>query len=163
MLHNQTPAPDFSLRDHDGQARTLTELRGDKPLVLFYYRGAFCPTSRKQLGDYADNYSRFAPLGAELVAISVDAPATSRELADQLKLEFTLLSDSDFEFAKHYGVYKSDDTEGPQPHGEPAVFILDVDGKIAYSQVQTGPKGSANPADIALVLFYMHGNGGRYS
>lgn len=56
MLRNQTLAPEFSLQDQDGQQRTLTELRGDKPLLLFYYRGAFCPTSHKQLTDYADIY-----------------------------------------------------------------------------------------------------------
>ena len=89
-------------------------------------------------------------------------PTLSRELADDLKIEFTLLSDVDFQVAQSYGVYKSDDTEGPQPHGEPAVFIMDVDGKVAYSQIQTGPKGSANPADLALILLYMKGNGGRY-
>ena len=59
-------------------------------------------------------------------------------------------------------LYRSDDEEGPQPHGEPAVFIIDADGNLAYSQVQTGPKGSANPADLALVLLYMRDNGGRY-
>ena len=162
MLRNQTPAPDFSLFDHEGKQRTLTELRSDKTLLLFYYRGEFCPTSRKQLADFADNYSRFEPLGAELVAISVDPPETSRLLREQLKLEFTLLSDSDFKVAQSYGVYRSDDTDGPQPHGEPAVFIIDIDGKLAYSQVQTGPKGSANPADLALVLLFMRDNGGRY-
>ncbi len=162
MLRNQTPAPDFSLRDHNGGERTLSELRGDKTLLLFYYRGEFCPTSRKQLMDFADNYSRFEPLGAELIAISVDPPETSRELRDKLKIEFTLLCDSDFKFAESYGVYRSDDKDGPQPHGEPAVFVIDTGGNLAYSQVQTGPKGSANPADLALVLLYMHDNGGRY-
>lgn len=162
MLRNQTPAPGFSLRDQEGQQRTLSELRGDKMLLLFYYRGEFCPTSRKGLMDFADIYSRFEPLGAELVAVSVDPPETSRDLRDQMKLEFTLLCDTDFEVSQSYGVYRSDDTDGPQPHGEPAVFILDVDGNLAYSQVQTGPKGSANPADLALMLLYMRDNGGRY-
>lgn len=162
MLRNQAQAPDFTLQDKNGKERTLSELCGDKPLLLFYYRGAFCPTSHKQLTDYADIYSRFKPLGAELVAVSVDDPETSRRLADELKIKFPLLSDTDFKFARDYGVYKSDDTEGPQPHGEPAIFILDVDGKIAYSQIQTGPKGSANPAELALVLLYMRDNGGKY-
>ena len=162
MLRNQTPAPDFSLPDQDGQTRTLAELRGDQPLLLFYYRGAFCPTSHKQLTDYADIYSRFKPLGANLVAVSVDAPETSRQLAAELKVQFPLLSDAEFQLASDYGVYKSDDEEGPQPHGEPAIFIIDSDGKIAYSQIQTGPKGSANPAELALVLLYMRDNGGRY-
>ena len=162
MLRNQTPAPEFSLLDQDGQQRTLTELRGDKPLLLFYYRGAFCPTSAKQLTDYADIYSRFKPLDAELVAVSVDDSETSRKLADDLRLKFPLLSDTEFQLATDYGIYKSDDEGGPQPHGEPAIFIIDVDGKIAYSQVQTGPKGSANPAELATVLLYMRDNGGKY-
>ena len=162
MLRNQTSAPEFTLQDQNGQSHTLTELRGDKPLLLFYYRGAFCPTSAKQLTDYADIYSRFKPLGAGLAAISVDAPETSRQLADDLKLKFPLLSDVDFKTAHDYGVYKSDDESGPQPHGEPAIFILDVNGKIVYSQIQTGPKGSANPAELAMILLYMRDNGGRY-
>jgi len=162
MIRNQNPAPDFSLRDHEGQQQTLSELRGDKLMLLFYYRGEFCPTSRKGLMDFADIYSRFESLGAELVAVSVDPPETSRELRDQMKLPFTLLSDIDFQVAQSYGVYRSDDEDGPQPHGEPAVFIIDADGNLAYSQVQTGPKGSANPADLALMLLYMHNNGGRY-
>ncbi len=162
MLRNQTLAPEFSLLDQDGKQQTLTELRGDQPLLLFYYRGAFCPTTHKQLTDYADIYSRFKPLGAQLVAVSVDAPETSQKLADELKVEFPLLSDTEFSLAQDYGVYKSDDTEGPQPHGEPAIFIIDSEGKIAYSQIQTGPKGSANPAELALVLLYMRDNGGKY-
>ena len=162
MLRNQTSAPEFSLLDQDGQQRTLSELRGDQPLLLFYYRGAFCPTSAKQMTDYADIYSRFEPLGAQLVAVSVDSPETSREYADKMRIKFPLLSDTEFKMASDYGVYKSDDEEGPQPHGEPAVFIIDSDGKIAYSQIQTGPKGSANPAELALVLLYMRDNGGKY-
>ena len=162
MLRNQSPAPDFSLLDQDGQQRTLAELHGGQPLLLFYYRGAFCPTSHKQITDYADIYSRFEPLGAHLVAVSVDDPETSRQFADELKVQFPLLSDVDFKLAQDYGVYKSDDTEGPQPHGEPAIFIIDADGKIAYSQIQTGPKGSANPAELALVLLYMRDNDGKY-
>ena len=162
MLRNQTPAPNFSLLDQDGNERTLSQLRGDKPLLLFFYRGAFCGTSRKQLIDYADNYGRFQSVGAEIVAISVDSPNASRDLANDLEIEFPLLSDADFQVSHSYGVYQSDDDEGPQPHGEPAVFVVDVDGKIAYSQIQSGPRASANAADMALVLLYMRENGGRY-
>ena len=162
MLRNQTPAPDFTLLDQDGQTRTLTQLRGDQPLLIFFYRGAFCGTSRKQLIDYADNYGRLEPIGAQLVAISVDTPDDSRQLTDDLDLPFPLLCDADFTVSQSYGVYRSDDDEGPQPHGEPAVFIVDVDGNIAFSQVQSGPRGSASAPDMALVLLYMRENGGRY-
>lgn len=162
MLRNQTPAPDFTLRDHQGQERSLSQLRGGKAIALFFFRGEFCPTSYKGLADYADIYPRFEALDADFAAISIDTPETLGELRETMRLPFTLLSDSDFKVSESYGVYRSDDEEGPQPHGEPAAFILDADGNIAYSQVQTGPKGSADPASLALVLLYMRDNGGRY-
>ena len=163
MLRNLTPAPDFTLRDEQGHERSLDDLRAGKPLVIFFFRGAFCPTARKDLLAYANVYSRIQALGAELVAISVDTPEELHRLRHRLGLEFALLSDPDFIVSARYGVYCSDEVEeGPQPHGEPAIFILDVDGNIAYSQVQSGPKGHANPAEMVLILLYMKSNGGRY-
>lgn len=163
MLRNLTPAPEFELLNENGYSRSLQQLRAGRPLVLFFFRGAFCPTSRRDLMNYANTYARIRDVGAHLVAISVDDSDTLRELKARLELPFHLLSDSDFSVSRKYGIYESDETdEGPQPHGEPAVYVLDVDGNIAYSQIQSGPKGHANPAEIALVLLYMQNNGGRY-
>jgi peroxiredoxin len=163
MLRNKTPAPDFALQDDSGEQRSLAELHADKPLVLFFFRGSFCPTSHRDLLAYTDVYERVLSIGADMVAISVDTPKVLQSLRERLHLPFTLLSDSDFAVSGLYGIYSSDEVEeGPQPHGEPAVFILDAEAKIVYSQIQTGPKGHANPADTVLMLLYMANNGGRY-
>jgi peroxiredoxin len=75
----------------------------------------------------------------------------------------SVLSDPDFAVSGRYGVYRSDEVDkGPQPHGEPAVFLLDVQGDIAYTQILSSPKGLANPAEMALVLLYMCHHIGRY-
>ncbi len=98
-----------------------------------------------------------------MVAVSADSIENHRALKARLGLPFQLLSDPGMKAALRYGVYRSDELEeGPQPHGEPAIFILDIDGRIAYSQVQTGPKGAAQPAEMVLVLLYMSQHGGRY-
>lgn len=162
MLRNHAPAPEFTLPDQFGAPRSLDELRGDRPFLLLFYRGAFCPTARKDLLAYANVYGRIQAAGGEMAAISADDADTTRALRDRLELPFPILSDQDFAVSEGYGVYRSDDEEGPQPHGEPALFIVDVDGRIAYSQIQTGPKGAASPSEMALVLFYMARNGGRY-
>jgi peroxiredoxin len=162
MLRNGTPAPGFALRDDTNNEQSLIELHGGAPLVLYFFRGDFCPTARRDLMNYNDAYSRFRAAGANLVAISADTPGTLHLMKFRLGLQFPLLSDSSFETSRAYGVYESDDGEGPQPHGEPAVFIVDVDGNIAFSQIQTGPKAHANPAELAMILFYMQQNGGRY-
>ncbi len=101
--------------------------------------------------------------GAQMVAISVDAPAALRRLRETLDLPFALLSDPDFAVSQNYGIYQSDETEaGPQPHGEPGLFVLDATGRLEFSQVQSGPKGAASPGEILLVLLYMQHHDGRY-
>ena len=47
-------------------------------------------------------------------------------------------------------------------YAEPVLFIVDVDGKVAYFTIASGPKGLPSPGDIAPVLLYMKGHGGRY-
>lgn len=163
MLRNQTPAPDFILPDEQGQPRSLDSLRPGQPLLLFFTRFAACPTSRRDLLAYADVVSRLRAVGTSMAAISADTVENHRHLHERLELPFPLLSDSDFAVSGRYGIYRSDEVEeGPQPHGEPAVFLLDIDGNLAFSQIQTGPKGTADPAALVLVLLYMHRNGGRY-
>ena len=164
MLRNKTPAPDFSLPDDDGEMRALDSLRlAGKPLLLFFYRFEHCPTSHRDLLAYANIYNRLEMIGADMAAISVDPPEAQCRLKRRLGLPFPMLSDADFSVSQTYGIYESDETdEGPQPHGEPAVFLIDGDGNIAYSQVQTGPKGTADPAGLAMVLLYMANSDGRY-
>ncbi len=163
MLRNKTPAPNFSLKDEHGTQRELAQLRRGKLLTVVFFRGAFCPTSRRDLMSYSNIYASLQAMNGELVAISVDDSEALNQLKEALELPFHLLSDADFSIARLYGVYESDETdEGPQPHAEPAVFLLDIDGKIAYSQLQSGPKGHANAAELALIVFYMSQNNGSY-
>jgi len=162
MLKNASLAPDFTLPDESGELQSLSDLRNSKPLLLLFYRGSFCPTAQRDLLDFANVYSRIKSVGADMVAISAENEAVGAMLKEKLGLPFALLSDKGFAVSNRYGVYESEDGEGPQPHGEPALFILDAEGRIAYSQVMTGPKGIANPAEMVFILLYMSQNGGRY-
>lgn len=162
MLRNGTAAPDFRLPDTDNAPRALADLRHGAPLALYFFRCAGCPSARRDLAAWVETHNRITDFGASMVAISADSVENHRYLKERLGAPYPILSDVGFKVSETYGVYRSDDGEEPEPHGEPAIFVLDVDGRIAYSQVQTGPKGSANPYAIALVLFYMSRNDGRY-
>jgi peroxiredoxin len=163
MLRNGTLAPKFSLLNTDGQTITFEQIHGGKPLIILFFRGEFCPSASRDLISYANTYSRIKSLDAELIGISADTPANHQSIKEKLWVPFPLLSDPGMVVGETYGVYRSDDEgEGPDPHNEPAVFIIDVDGKIAYSQILTGPKGTADPADMTLILLYMSQNGGKY-
>jgi len=162
MLRNGTPAPDFTLRNHEGRERSLEDLRNGQVLVLHFFRGTFCPTSHRDLMNLSDVYERFAMLGAELVCISADSPEKLAALRRKLGLQMPLLADENYEIAPLYGVYESDDGEGPPRHAEPALFMLDVNGNIAWSQIQSGPKGLASVGEIMLILIMMAANEGVY-
>jgi peroxiredoxin len=163
MLRNKAVVPDFRLPDVDGNLVGLADLHQGRPLVIMFFRGEFCPTARRDLSTYSNVYSRIQALGAELVGISADSTQNHQRLRDDLWIQFPLLSDTDFTVSTAYGVYKSDDVgEGPEPHGEPALFIVDADSRIAYSQIMTGPKGIADPGEIAMIVMYMAMNEGRY-
>jgi peroxiredoxin len=163
MLRNLQTPPVFSLPDDAGTLRSLDELHGEKALVLLFFRGAFCATARRDLLAYQDIYERIGWTGAELVAVSVDAPDELRQLREQLGLEFPLLSDANFRVSQQYGIYESDETdEGPQPHGEPGLFVLDARGRLIFSQIQTGPKGACPANEVLLMLLYMQQNGRKY-
>ncbi len=163
LLRNNTPAPDFSLLDHEGNRRLLADVRHERALVLLFFRGAFCATSRRDLLAWSDIHERIQWLNAELVAVSVDPPDELSRLKASLQLPFTLLSDESFEVSRLYGIYESDEIEaGPQPHGEPATFVLDAGGRLVYSQLQSGPKGAAPANEILLMLLFMHQHGGLY-
>lgn len=163
MFRNGIPAPPFSLSDEAKRLRALEELRADKPLVLLFFRGAFCATSRRDLLAWSDLFERIEWLGAGLVALSVDAPDELGRLKQTLELPFSLLSDADFSVSRTYGIYESDEREaGPQPHGEPGTFVLDRNGCFAFSQIQSGPKGAANANEILLMLLLMQKQNGFY-
>ena len=163
MLRNLSFPPDFSLPDDQNQLRTLDELRSEKPLVVLFFRGAFCATSRRDLLAYGDIFERIEKLGAGLVAVSVDSSAELQRLRAKLDLKFPLLSDANFAVSARYGVYVSDETDaGPQPHGEPATFVLDARGRLIFSQIQSGPKAAASASEVLLMLLYMTQNDGEY-
>lgn len=163
MLRNLSLPPDFSLPDYQNQPFLLSQRRGTSALVVLFFRGAFCATARRDLLAYGDIYERIQGLGADLVAISVDSPTELAALRATLQLPFSLLSDVNFAVSTLFGVYASDETDaGPQPHGEPAVFVLDAQGRLVFSQIQSGPKGAAPANEILLMLLYMAQNEGNY-
>jgi peroxiredoxin len=86
------------------------------------------------LADYRDHYDAIRAAGADLVVISVDTPAQSKALQQDLALPFPILSDADRRVVQEWGIYN------PREHGgiaKPAVFIIDRDRRVGYVQIDS--------------------------
>ncbi|MBO0812460.1 MAG: peroxiredoxin [Microlunatus sp.] len=122
-------APDFALRNQHGEAVRLNELRG-APAVLVFYPYAFTGVCSGELAALQQSLADFAAAGARVLAISTDTMYALRVFAEQLGLEFDLLSDfwPHGAVARSYGVF--DEDLGCAIRGS---FVLDADGRVTWS------------------------------
>jgi mycoredoxin-dependent peroxiredoxin len=124
-------APDFTLRDENGEEVTLSSLRG-RNVVLVFYPLAFSGICTKELHDVTDLADKFTGATADVYGISVDSPFTLKAFKRDEELTPHLLSDFHPKgaVAKEYGAYI--DEVGIATR---ATFVIDKDGKVAWKQV----------------------------
>jgi peroxiredoxin len=120
-------APDFTLRDHTGEAVTLSELRG-RPVVLVFYPAAFTGRCTGELCSIRDELAEFQGADAQVFGISVDTAASLGVFHEQEGLTFPLLSD----FWPHGEVAQAYDAFLPERGAATrATYVIDREGRIA--------------------------------
>jgi peroxiredoxin Q/BCP len=97
-------APNFTLRDHTGQPRTLSALLAEGPVVLFFFPLASSPICTAQACHFRDLSIEFAGAGAERVGISTDTVDRQAHFAQQRSFDYPLLSDADGVVSELFGV-----------------------------------------------------------
>jgi thioredoxin-dependent peroxiredoxin len=106
-VQKNEPAFDFTLKDQDGNERTLSKLLVDGPVVLFFYPAAMSPGCTKESCHFRDLQSEFVELGAQPVGISMDSFELQAQFAKKNGIDYPLLADVDGSVARHYGVKRS--------------------------------------------------------
>ena len=97
-------APDASVQSPDGAALSLAALLAEKPTVLVFYRGGWCPYCNRQLAELATFEPQFLELGFQIIALSTDAPAGLAPTAAKNKTAYRHLSDRAMSAASSYRV-----------------------------------------------------------
>lgn len=125
-------APDFTLKDQNGQGVSLSEFRGQKNVVLVFYPFAFSGICTGELCEIRDNLGAFVSDDVQLLAISCDHMFSQRAWADKEAYFFPLLSDfwPHGEVAQAYGVFN--EKAGAALRG---TFLVDRDGVVRWSLV----------------------------
>ncbi len=92
VIQAGSEAPDFTLRNQDGEKVALTDF-ADRKLILVFYPLDFSPVCTDQLSLYQEVLPQIHEQGAELVGISVDSTYCHRAFREQLNLTMALLAD----------------------------------------------------------------------
>jgi peroxiredoxin len=157
--------PNSKLLTVEGDPVSLKALTMQKPTVLIFYRGGWCPYCNRQLAGLKEIEAQLDELGYQILAISPETPAQLQ--AQKLQTQFTvqLFADPDLETISGFGIgfYVSDEkratykskwdinltsnkTTGKAVLPAPAVFILDTNGKVKFSYVNPDFKTRISPA-----------------
>jgi mycoredoxin-dependent peroxiredoxin len=125
-------APDFTLKDQNGQDVTLSSFRGHKNVVVVFYPFAFSGICTGELCEIRDNLGGFVSEDVQVLAISCDHMFSQRAWADKEGYFFPLLSDfwPHGAVASAFGVFN--DKAGAAVRG---TFLIDRDGVVRWSLV----------------------------
>lgn len=124
-------APVFSLLNQDDKKVSLSEFKGKKQVVVYFYPKANTPGCTTQACGIKDTRAEFDELDTVVLAISPDSPAKLKKFEDKYELNFTLLSDEDHQVAELYGVWGLKKFMGREFMGIlRTTFIIDKQGKL---------------------------------
>lgn len=140
-------APDFSLPDHAGQPVTLKSFAG-KPLVLYFYPKDDTSGCTRQALDFDSQAEAFAKVGAVVLGISPDSPASHAKFKAKHGIGLSLASDEGKALLRAYGVWVEKSMYGRKYMGvERTTFLVAADQTIAA----IWPKVKV-PGHVAMVL-----------
>jgi peroxiredoxin len=163
-------APRFRLPSATGEAVSLAGLLAAGPVVLTFYRGAWCPYCNIALRALQQHHDEISARGARLAAVSPQIPDESLSLADRHQLAFSVLSDVGSDTAKQYGLafdlpddlaavydrlgFDLQRVNGGHPRTLPlpATYVIDREGVIRWAFVDADYTRRAEPTDILAAL-----------
>jgi peroxiredoxin len=129
LIEPGTKAPDFTLRDQDGNEVSIADFAGRK-LVLAFYPADFSPGCTNQLSLYQEVLGEFEQRDAALIGISVDSAYCHRAFREQRNLTMPLLADyhPKGEVSRAYGAYIEE-----RGHSNRSLVLIDGEGIVRWA------------------------------
>jgi peroxiredoxin len=145
------PAPGFTLYDSTKNKITLSDMKGQNVLILFFPL-AFTSTCTAELCSIRDNISFYNNVNAKVFGISVDSLYTLAKYKADQNLNFTLLSDFNKDVSSLYGSLYEMFGYNMKGVSKRSAFVIDKDGIIRYAEVLENAGEQPNFKNLTLIL-----------
>ena len=141
-------APKVSARDQNGAEVNLADVYAKGPTLIYFYPKAGTPGCTAQACSLRDAFPDFTGAGVQIIGVSADSVDGQKKFAEEYKLPFTLLADTDLAVAKAFGVPTMPVIGVPKRQS----FIV-KDGKIAWvvESAKTGDHAAEVQAALATL------------
>jgi peroxiredoxin len=156
--------PNIALSDVSGKRVNLLELATQKPSVIIFYRGGWCPYCNLHLAELQAIEPDIIKAGYQIIAISPDSPESMEASISKNKLNYLLLSDNRTEAAKGFGLafqtpVQSSEKLSKASAGQntnvlpvPAVFVINPAGEILFEHINPDYKKRLKGSLLLAVL-----------
>lgn len=137
---NKVPyeAPEFSLKDGEGDSHALSDYRG-KWVILYFYPKDDTPGCTVEACSLRDARDTLADMGAEIIGVSRDEASSHEKFKAKHSLNFTLLTDTEAKTINEYGAW------GKKMFGQEGIlrktFIINPDGQVVKVYGRVTPLG----------------------
>lgn len=126
------PAPPFDLPACPEGRIKLSQFKGKKNVVLYFYPRDDTPGCTREACAFRDSLAAFEADDTVVLGVSTDSVSSHAKFADKFELPFPLLSDEDHAVAERYGVWTEKNMYGRKSMGiQRATFLIDKSGRIA--------------------------------
>lgn len=150
MLKENSKAPDFELKNQNGETVKLSDFLGEL-LILYFYPKDDTPGCTTEACNFRDDYSKYDQLGIKIIGISPDSQKSHEKFMAKYELPFTLLSDEDHQVVKNYGVWGKKKFMGREYDGIlRTTFVIDREGKVV--KVFEGVKPATHSEEVLNVV-----------
>lgn len=144
-------APDFTLRNENGDMVSLKDFAGQKYVILYFYPKDATPGCTTQACDFRDSYEDFSKLNAVILGVSPDNEATHVKFIEKQGLPFSLLVDEEQVVSEKYDVWKLKKMFGKEFMGiERSTFLIDPAGIVVKEWRKVKVKGHIEEALATL-------------
>lgn len=165
-----TVAPIFIAKDAGGREVNLQKLLKKGPVVLYFYRGQWCPYCNKQLSQLQDSLTMLTAKGAQVVVVSPETQENIGKTVTKTRASFPIVHDANFAIMKAYHTafnvqpevvtkYKGFGVDLLAANGAdaavlpvPATYIIGKDGKIKYAYFNTDYTRRVSVREVAAAL-----------
>lgn len=124
-------APEFSLLNEKGELVSLSDYKGKKNIILYFYPKDMTPGCTTEACDFASAHEDFSDLDAVILGVSPDSEARHTKFIDKYELPFSLLVDTELEAAKAYDVWQLKKNFGKEYMGiVRSTFLINKEGIV---------------------------------
>lgn len=144
MINEGEPVPKFEIPDSNGKIIKSSAFKGKRYAVYFYPKD-FTPGCTIEADEFSRDYKKFQKENIEIIGISKDDVESHKKFCEKMKIPYLLLSDTDAEVAKKFGVWGKKEFMGREYMGVTrSTFLVNENGIVFKVFPKVKPAGHSN-------------------